>query len=167
MMLQEMKGIMDGNLEVKKVLNSGYYLGSIFVMMEKDEHIREWRLIFYNPSTSKVLDSKVTRDSGNFKVEVGYPVDGTKKLRKLVWNDDIDLSKAVEIAKKDLSRIGADNLILNYLVSFHSKKVDNKKDIFGNVWSVNVVFKGLTVTMYDIDASSGNIIRTESMSLVG
>jgi len=166
MQLQDIKDILERDAGIKKVLSSGYFLGSVFIMLEQDSTVKDWRLIFYNPSTNMIIDSLISRESGKYKADIGYPVDSMKQLRKIVFKDDIELENAIEIARKEFSKIGLDSMVLNYLVSFHCKKISKKDNIFGNVWSVNVVFKGLTVMMYDIDAASGNIVRIENMRLV-
>ena len=143
---------------IKKLIKEGYFLGSIFTMLDDIKPVKEWRLLFYNPKSRKIFEFSF---DGSF--EKGESEARERPMHRLVVDNlEIELDSALKTAKSEFDKkISA--RVINYLLSLHMKGVAEKMIA---VWTINIIYSGMNVQTYDIDASSGDVINEESTSLV-
>lgn len=146
----------DENL--RRLINRNFFLSSIFVMFEKLP-IEEYHLLFYNPDNKKIVDCSL-RDG---KIKICEETEATKEFQKLDLSDvKIELERALDIAENEFhKKIG--ETITNHLASLHKKEFSHQ---FLTVWTINIIYSGMTAQSYDIDAETGKILHEETTNLV-
>lgn len=142
------------NENVQKL--KGYFLGSVFASVsDTADEVSEWTVLYYNPHTRSVVDCFVNE---NF-VTVGEETPAIKEIEELRMDDvKIGAEDAMAIVEKLFK-----GKAINILISLHEKELDNAAR---TVWTIAFVTQAMSVTSYDIGASSGEIVKEETSSLI-
>lgn len=136
-----------------------FFLGSGFASIntdkQKDEGIKEWTLLYYNPAKKSVVDCFVNEKF----VTVGEETPAINEVQELdVSKVKTTLQAALKTTSNSLKKKP-----LNILISLHMKDINNKHCA---VWTIGFVTADMSVTSYDIDASNGKIAREETTRLL-
>lgn len=159
MRIKKLLEIVENNSGVKSIINKGYFLGSIFAMLEDIKPVEEWRFLFYNPQSKKIFEFFY---HDGF-VEKGESEKRQREIQKLDTSDvRIEFDDALSTAKERFDEKVCSKII-SYLISLHAKKIDKKTT---TVWTINIIYSGMNVQSYDIDAQTGEIVTEESTSLI-
>jgi len=134
----------------------GYFLCSSFATLnENQNNIKEWTLLYYSPSSKSVVDCFVSEKF----VTVGEETPAVNEIQKLeLYNVKIDVSDALSIAEQRFKKKP-----LNILMSLHKKQINNKAY---TVWTLAYITPDMSATSFDIDATSGKILKEERTSLI-
>jgi len=160
----ELIEIAKADLKIQSLLNSGWFFASIFVMSERNQEPKDYRLILYNPESNEVQDCviKTAADAVNLKdhkVSVGEKSEARSELAPLIIDNHLELDDVLEIANRAFSESDLLTSISAYLASFHTKG--------GKItWTVNIIYQGLRVRTFEIDANTGEILRDETTTLM-
>lgn len=136
---------------------SGYFLSSIFSIIEEGGSIEKWTLSFFNSDKNEFLDYFVT-PSEITKGEKS-PAPEKAEVRELDTSG-LRITAEEAIAK---SKKGFKKKIINILITLHMKEFDEKEKL---VWGICFITADLCATITDIDAKTGKILRKETKSLV-
>ncbi len=139
----------ENNEDVKKL--HGYFLCSCFACIKsKDEKIKEWTLLFYNPEKNVVLDCFV---NDKF-VTIGEETPPMSNVERPDFSETkVTVDEAMESVKKKFSKT-----TINILITLHMKGA--------LVWTINMITSDIMATTFDIDAKTGKITREETTSLI-
>jgi hypothetical protein len=127
-----------------------YFLASVFSIIEENQDIREWTLLFYNPQSGKTRDCFVSEKF----VTLSEEADAQKEMAKLdIKSVAIGVNEALKIAHKKFNK-----KIINILISLHTAARP--------LWTIIFVATDVTATSFDIDAASGSVVMEETTSLM-
>lgn len=127
-----------------------YFLCSCFAYLKgvKDK-ISEWTLLYYSPKSRMVIDCFVGDE-----VIVGEETPPISEVEKPDFSEvTVTAEDALETASKNFSK-GT----INVMITLHSKGTA--------VWTISMITADMMVTIFDIDAKTGKIIKEEATSLV-
>ncbi len=134
--------------DVKKLKN--YFICSCFACInDSKKEITEWTLLFYNPEKKVVLDCFVN-DKFVTLGEETPPMSEIKKpsLDGLKVTAEDALGTVLKNFKKST---------INVLITLHKNPL---------VWTINMITKDMMATTFDVDASTGKVLREEETSLI-
>lgn len=134
--------------DVKRLKN--YFLCSCFACIKHaKEDITSWTLLYYNPTTKKVLDCFV---NDKF-VTIGEETPPLGEVEKADFSRvKISAEEAIDMAAKNFSKS-----TINVLITLHKKRL---------VWTINFISGDMMATTFDIDADTGKITREDTTSLI-
>jgi hypothetical protein len=136
--------------DVKVTSLKNYFLASVFSITEEHKGIKEWTLLFYNPSENKVRDCFVNEKF----VTLGEEQAAQKSLAEVdAKKVKVKVEKALELAKAKYNK-----KTINILVSLHKKE--------SLLWTITMIGADITATSYDIDAATGKLIHEDTVSLM-
>ncbi|MBI5060945.1 MAG: PepSY domain-containing protein [Candidatus Aenigmarchaeota archaeon] len=159
MKIREIARVVESHPDAKKMMGKGFSLSSIFMMLDDIKAAAEMHVLFYNKSAGKIVDF-LFRDG---EVEIGEIEDRDKEMLLLDVNFvEIEPEEALEIAKRRFDEQETSKP-LNYLASLHSKKIGGVTAV---VWTISIIYAGMNVLTYDIDAGSGKIINEERTNII-
>ena len=134
--------------ELKEYEKKGYFLNSGISILEPGiVQIKQWIFTYYNPETNLVVEAIVT-DS----VEVKEPAEATKPTNEHLAIDKIKTNSDKMLAKADLEFKKTKRPLSQVIVTITGEKP---------VWHMNFINKVLEIMIIDIDAETGNIIKSE------
>ncbi|MBI2173406.1 MAG: PepSY domain-containing protein [Candidatus Aenigmarchaeota archaeon] len=128
-----------------------FFLCSCFASLKDFLPAAEWTVIFYNTKSRSVIECTCDGKSTEISVESPALQESERLDRALIMKDD---AYAINKAKEDF-----EGRLVNLLVSLHTKGGRT-------VWTLSAVTHELSVTIYDIDAVTGEILRKETSGLV-
>ncbi len=137
------------NEDVKKL--HGYFLCSCFACIKsRDDEIKEWTLLFYNPEKKAVVDCFVN----DTFVTVGEETPPISEVERPDFSEvKTTAEEALESAGKNFSKA-----TINTLITLHKRG--------SAIWTVNFITADMTATTFDVDAKTGKITRKETTSLI-
>ena len=139
----------EDNEDVKKL--RGYFLCSCFACIKsKDEKIKEWTLLYYNPEKNLVLDCFI---NDKF-VTVG---DETPPISEVEKPDFHNIDTTIEEVLDKVGKNFSEGLV-NVLITLHKKA--------SVIWTINFITADMNATTFDVDVKTGKILREESTSLI-
>lgn len=128
-----------------------FFLCSCFVSLKEFSEPDEWTVLFYNPKNGNVIECTCSESGVGVSGET-KAMSGIDRLEKgMILKDE---NYAIEKVRDDIS-----GKPISILVSLHMKDG-------AAVWTMSAVMQTLSVTMYDINAETGDIIRKETTGLV-
>jgi hypothetical protein len=158
MRIEELVGRAENERAVKKALSEGYFLSAIFIMLDGAKPVKEWRLIFFNPHSKKMVEFFY-----NGAFEKGEVEERDKDILPLDISEvKIEIDDALKTAKGEFDKKSSSKVV-SYLISLHPKKIDAVTE---TVWTISMIYAGMRVQTYDIDAATGEILDEESASLM-
>lgn len=171
---------------------SGYFLSSVFSIIHPDKPIEKWTLTYYNPERKECSDFSVTA-GGVEQGESGPPMEGVVVNELDTKNIKTEAEEALEKAKKDF-RKKMTNILFTLHNKEIGKGVKDKgsrgegkgesgeeggkekesekksgqesvKKEEKTVWTITFICTDLTATVFDIDASNGEVLNREEHRL--
>lgn len=141
------------NEHVQKL--NGYFLGSCFASLTDEKKVKEWTLLYYSPQTNKVVDCFVNEKF----VTVGEETPAIGEMKELdVGEVKIDINRTLALLGEKFKK-----KTINTLISLHMKDFSGKSM---TVWTVGFVTQDISVTSFDVDASTGKILKEETTRLI-
>ena len=128
-----------------------FFLCSCFTLLKDFLPADEWTVIFYSTKSRNVIECTFNGKSMEISEESPALQESERLDIALIAKDD---AYAINKAKENF-----EGRLVNLLVSLHAKN--------GRViWTLSAVTQELSVTIYDIDAGTGEILRKETSGLV-
>lgn len=128
----------------------GFFLSSAFSIAEGERSFATWTLTYVNREKNALVDATV-----NENVALGEPEAIPHEAVRL----DTAMVRVSAAQAAATARQGVAKKIVNTLATLHT--VENRV-----VWTIGVVCVDLTAVKTVIDAASGAVLSTESMSLL-
>jgi hypothetical protein len=145
-----MMHVLDAIKIAKEKVDKGFFLCSCFVSLRDFSLPEEWTVIFYNPEKGSLLECTCS--------ESGITMEESRAMNEVQPLEIGDVRKdEAYVMEKVMNDFGRNPV--NILISLHTK--GNKA-----TWTVALVTSDLNVTIYDIDARTGGIIKKETTGLV-
>ncbi len=137
--------------EEKMLGKKDFFLCSCFASLKDFSPAGEWTVIFYNPGSRNVIECTCDGKSAEISGESPALNESERLDKACIMKDD---AYAINKVKEDF-----EGRLVNLLVSLHMKGGRT-------VWTLSAVTQELSVTIYDIDAGTGEILRKETSGLV-
>lgn len=128
-----------------------FFLCSCFVSLREFSEPEEWTVLFYSRKSGNLIECTCRGGGVDVSDEIRAVSEIDRLDKSLVLKDEMH---AIERVRNDLA-----GMPINILVSLHTK--DGRA-----VWTMSAVMQNLSVTIYDINAATGDIIRKETTGLV-
>lgn len=135
---------------VIKLVEDGFFLVSAFASYV-DKPIDEWLILYMSPDKKKVRDCTAKKDA----IILGEETPAVSESKILVTDGiEFDENYALEKALAEFKKKP-----MNSLITLH-----NRDGV--TTWSINFIMQDMSVTLYCVDAITGEIYHTKTVSMI-
>lgn len=137
---------------INEIIEKGGYLCSAYTFVKRDEEIGGWNLNYYDPAEKNTTNISINEKGS----ETGFAQEPfRRKPPQKLDIDEVEISsdKALEIADKEEKQ--------KYGKPVEKILLSLQKSTKGEVWKITFITKVLSIILVEIDAGTGEIIKSK------